>query len=183
MNKNWILKMFLIDFFSFFAISALVWKTKKKSAFILPLYFKMLKRSYLLVLIACYLAQILIISKRKNHFNLYKNMMTFFLGIIHHMFNKYMQNENNYFVILFGFCACIFGHSLTRMHDELFMNSDCERRGERKTVNGECTVRERQTHAERTESERKNGKVERFRDCMRIYYFRQTNLNARLSLK
>lgn len=63
------------------------------------------------------------------------------------MFNKNMQNENNYFVILFGFC--IFGHSLTRMHDELFMNSDCERRGERKTVNGECTVRERQTHAER----------------------------------
>ena len=45
----------------------------------------------------------------------------------------------------------------------------CERwtwaQAERRIVNGEQTVGERWTHSKRTMSERKNGKVESFRDC------------------
>ena len=50
---------------------------------------------------------------------------------------------------------------------ERFVNGERERtvNAERKTVNDERTMSARWTHGERTVSERKNGKVERFRDC------------------
>ena len=51
---------------------------------------------------------------------------------------------------------------------ERFVNGERERtvNAERKTVNDERTMSARWTHGERTVNERKNGKVERFRDCI-----------------
>ena len=50
---------------------------------------------------------------------------------------------------------------------ERFVNDERERtvNTEGKTVNDERTLNARWTDGERTVNERKNGKVERFRDC------------------
>ena len=54
------------------------------------------------------------------------------------------------------------------MNDESFVNSEHERtvNAERKTVNDKRTISAPWTHGEGTVSERKNGRVECFRDCI-----------------
>ena len=64
------------------------------------------------------------------------------------------------------------------VNDERFVNGERERtvNAERKIVNDERTLNARWTDGERTVNERKNGKVERFRDCISIFNIHELHI-------